>query len=251
MNHGLDLNGKRILVTGASSGIGRASAVVLAERGADLILVARNQEGLEQTRQMTGSPERHVVVPLDLSCVERIQDILLAFDFKNNKINGLLYAAGIMEVVPLGMTTFKIASSLFMINFFAYVELCRVLCKKNYCHDQSSFVAISSIAAHKVWKGGLAYCSSKAALEAATKVMALESAHRRIRFNALAPSYIRTRAIDDALAAGIDVATIIQYTQPLGLGEPEDVAYAAAYLLSDASRFVTGTVLVVDGGTLA
>jgi NAD(P)-dependent dehydrogenase (short-subunit alcohol dehydrogenase family) len=251
MNHGFDLTGKRILVTGASSGIGRASAVLLAERGADLILVARNIEGLEQTRQMTGSPERHVVVPLNLSHVESIQDILLAFDFKKNKINGLLFAAGVMEVVPLGMTTYKFSSSLFMINFFAYVELCRLLCKKTYCHDQASFVAVSSIAAHKVWKGGVAYCSSKAALETATKVMALEYAHRRIRFNTLAPSYIRTRAIDDAVAAGIDIATIIQQKQPLGLGEPEDVAYAAAYLLSDASRFVTGTRLVVDGGSLA
>lgn len=250
MNHGFDLNGKRILVTGASSGIGRASAVVLAERGADLILVARNQDELERTRQMTGSPERHVVVPLDLSCVARIEELLLAFDFKSNKINGLLYSAGITDVVPLGMTTYKFTSSIFNVNFFAYVELCRVLCKKVYCHDQASFVAVSSAAAHRAWKGGLAYCSSKAALEAATKVMALEFAHRRIRFNTLMPSYIRTRMLEETVAAGIDVPAILQQTQPLGLGEPEDVAYAAAYLLSDASRFVTGTGLVVDGGAL-
>ena len=252
MSHTFDLTGKRILVTGASSGIGRASAVVLAKCGADLILVARNQEELERTRQMTGSPERHTVVLLDLSCIERIQEILSSFDFKNNKINGLLYSAGVPGCVPLGMTTYTFASSLFKVNFFAYVELCRVLCKKTYCHDQSSFVAVSSTAAHHAWKGGLAYCSSKAALEAATRVMALEYAQRRIRFNTIVPPYIRTRMMDAAVDDGIiDVSGFVQHEQPLGLGEPEDVAYAATYLLSDASRFVTGTGLVVDGGTLA
>jgi NAD(P)-dependent dehydrogenase (short-subunit alcohol dehydrogenase family) len=250
MSH-TDLTGKRILVTGASSGIGRACAILFAKQGAELILVARNQESLEQTRLLTGSPERHVVLPLDLSCVERIEEIVSAFDFKNNKINGLLYAAGIMDIVPLGMMTYKRITSLFNVNFFAYVELCRILCKKAYCQDQSSFVAISSAASQRVWKGGLAYSASKAALEAATKVLALECASRKIRFNTLVPSYIRTRMVDQAEAVGISVDDIVQLTQPLGMGEPEDVAYAALYLLSDASRFVTGTGMVVDGGALA
>jgi NAD(P)-dependent dehydrogenase (short-subunit alcohol dehydrogenase family) len=173
------------------------------------------------------------------------------YDFKNNKINGLLYSAGVTDIVPLGMTSYKFASSLFNVNFFAYVELCRLLSKKTCCEDKASFVAISSAASHKSWKGGLAYCSSKAALEAATRVMALELAPRGVRFNTLLPSYIKTRMLEETQESGIDVSGIIQQTQPLGVGTPEDVAYAAAYLLSDASRFVTGTGLVVDGGALA
>jgi len=251
MNEAFDLTGRRILVAGASSGIGRACAIRCAKQGADLILVARRQEELEQTRLLTGSPERHVVIPLDLSGVDQLEENLKVFDFKSNKINGLLYSAGSTDIVPLGMTIYKRAAALFNVNFFAYIELCRLLCKKSTCHDQASFVAVSSAASQRVWKGGLAYCSSKAALEAATKVLALEFANRRIRFNTLVPSYIRTRMLDDTIAAGVDLPSIIQQTQPLGVGEPEDVAYAAAYLLSDASRFVTGTGLVVDGGALA
>jgi NAD(P)-dependent dehydrogenase (short-subunit alcohol dehydrogenase family) len=251
MSQVFDLTGKRILVTGASSGIGRASAILFAKQGADLILVGRHQETLEETRLLTGSPERHAVITLDLSCVERLDEILSAFDFKSKKINGLFYAAGITDIVPLGMATYKSASLLFNVNFFAYIELCRLLCKKSSCHDQASFVAVSSAASQRVWKGGLAYSSSKAALEAATKVLALEFAQRRIRFNTIVPSYIRTRMVEETEAAGISVADIVQQTQPLGLGEPEDVANAALFLLSDASRFVTGTGMVVDGGALA
>ena len=137
------------------------------------------------------------------------------------------------------------------INFFSYVELCRIFSKRFYSCDNSSFVAISSTTSLAAWKGGVAYCASKAAIDAATRALSLEFVERRIRFNTVVPSYIRTKIVDEAGESGIDTESYVKQMQPFGLGEAEDVANAVAFLLSDAARFITGTSLVVDGGYLA
>ncbi len=251
MYNPMDLTGKRILVTGASAGIGRACAVVLDELGAELILVARNESQLEETRLLAKNGSNHAIIPFDLSHVDKIADVMTRYDFKQNKINGVVHSAGVTGAIPLNGTTTKVCADLFNINFFSYIELCRLLTKRFYCAEAASFVAISSAASMSAWKGGVAYCASKAALDASTRVLALEFAERRIRFNTVIPSYIRTKMVEDTMESGVDLERILQNRQPLGLGEPRDVAHAVAFLLSDSARFITGTGLVVDGGWLA
>jgi len=251
MYNPMDLTGRRILVTGASAGIGRACAILLAKLGAKVILVARNQSHLEETRALMDNGEIHHVIPFDLSLTENITEIAKNYDFKANKIHGLVHAAGVTGAIPISATTPRVVAAMMCVNFYSYVELVRLFSKRFYSHDCASFVAISSSAAQAAWKGGVAYCSSKAAIDAATRALALEFVERRIRFNTVVPSYIRTKIVDDALVSGIDTDAFIKQKQPFGLGEPEDVAYAVAFLLSDASKFITGTNLVVDGGYLA
>ena len=251
MYNPMDLTGRRILVTGASSGIGRACAVMLSRLGADLILLARDRSRLEETRGLMENSARHHVVTLDLSVTDRIAELTALYDFKENKLHGVVHAAGIVGAIPINATTPRVVTDMMQLNFSSYVELCRILSKRFYSCDGSSFVAISSTASLSAWKGGVAYCATKAALDAATRALALEFVERRIRFNTVLPSYIRTKIVDDAKMSGIDTESFIKAKQPFGLGEPDDVAHAVAFLLSDAARFITGTQLIVDGGCLA
>ena len=247
----MDMTDKRILVTGASSGIGRACAVLLSKLGAELILLARNQTKLEETRRLSENGKDHLVIQLDLSVTEKIADLVKLCDMKENKLHGIVHSAGIVGVTPINTTSPKYVSDMMSMNFYSYVELCRVLSKRFYSYDGASFVAISSTASLAAWKGGVAYCASKAAINAATRALSLEFAERRIRFNTVLPSYIRTQIVDTAEDSGIDTDAHVKQKQPLGIGEPEDVANAVAFLLSGAARFITGTELVVDGGYLA
>jgi NAD(P)-dependent dehydrogenase (short-subunit alcohol dehydrogenase family) len=251
MYNPMDLTGKRILVTGASSGIGRACAILLSKLGAELILVARNRSQLEETRRLSDNDKNHQVIPFDLSVTEKIAELVKIYDFKEKKIHGVVHAAGIVGAIPISGTTPKVVADMMSVNFYSYAELCRIFSKRFYSYDGASFVAISSTASQAAWKGGVAYCASKAAIDAATRALSLEFVERRIRFNTIVPSYIRTKIVDEAADSGINTDAYVKQKQPLGLGEPDDVAHAVAFLLSDAARFITGTNLVVDGGYLA
>jgi len=251
MYNPLDLAGKRILVTGASSGIGRACAVMASKLGANVILIARRKDALEETLGMMDG-NNHLILPMDLSNCGEIARLAQGYDFKVNKINGLVHAAGVMEIIPLAGLRESAFLQTMTVNCVSYIELARIFSKKIYSCDKASFVAISSTASAIAWKGGVAYCASKAALDAATRVMALELSHRQLRFNTVQPSYVRTdMVVRDAEEKGVDVNAFVEQNQPLGLGEVDDVAHAVCFLLSDASRFITGTNLVVDGGYLA
>lgn len=245
------LEGKRILITGASSGIGRACAVAASNLGAQCILVARRESALLETvSMMNGSG--HVCLPTDISFEEGITSLFSRYDFKTNRITGLVHSAGLVGAIPLkGLDTVTLDNMLGL-NFKSYVHLVKQFVRKIYSEDGSSFVAISSTAATAAWMGGVAYCSSKGALDAATRVMALEyAAGRRLRFNTVNPAYIQTATVDSGIENGIDVMGFIANKQPLGLGSPEDVANAVCFLLSDAAHFITGVSLPVDGGYLA
>lgn len=247
----MDLTGRRIIVTGASSGIGRTCAILLSRLGAEVILVARNQVRLQETKDLLETREIHHVIPCDLSLTGDIANLARALDFTENKIHGFVHAAGIIGIIPISATTPKVVADMMAVNFFSYIELCRIFSKRFYSRDGASFVAISSTASQAAWKGGVAYCASKAALDAATRALALEFVGRRIRFNTVVPSYIRTSIVDEAAETGIDTQAVVDQKQPFGFGDPEDVAYAVAFLLSDAAKFITGSNMVVDGGYLA
>lgn len=246
----ITLTGQKILVTGASQGIGQASAVLLAELGAALVLVARNQSALEDLRRsLPGSG--HVVLPCDLSDHKQFGDLFAKACENGEKFTGFLHAAGIAPVLPLKALSSKVLHDVFDINFFSFMELTKYFIKPKFSTG-GSIVAISSVSALAGWQGLSAYGASKGALISAVKSLAVELAPRKYRVNTIAPSNIKTEMLEKMLAMlSDDEVAKVEAKQPLGFGKPEDVANAAAFLLSSASSFITGTVLVVDGGYLA
>ena len=137
------------------------------------------------------------------------------------------------------------------INYFAFLELVKWFSKKKYSTG-GSVVGISSVSGAAGWMGGALYGGTKGAMDSSVRSLAIELATKNIRVNSIVPSNIRTPMLDDMISVGgEDAVRQILVKQPLGLGEPEDVAHAVAFLLSDAARFITGTQLVVDGGYLA
>lgn len=248
----LDLSAKKVLVTGASSGIGRATAIHLSKLGAQVILVSRNEKKLHATlSQMKG--DHHSIYAFDLKKIDQIEGQIEIIVNQQGKLNGLVHCAGIGDMRPLQMTKYDFIHDMMLLNFYAFIELCRVIAKKNNHAESSSFIAISSATSHKGEKSKVAYCASKGALDSAIRAMAKELAAKNIRVNSIVPGFIKTEMVDAYIeAVGSDAFNKnVLANQYLGLGDPVDIANAAAYLLSDASKFVTGTGLIIDGGCLS
>lgn len=244
-----NLNGRNIMVTGASSGIGQSCAVLLSQLGATVVLVARDENKLRQTfSKMTGTG--HQYFSCDLNMFEQYEE-LFEKSSRSGKLDGLVHAAGIAPVMPIQSVSSAVLSSVMTINFYAFLECAKYFAKRKYSNG-GSLVAISSVSSQAGWGGGTVYCGSKGALDASVRALAIELAPKKIRVNSVVPSNIRTPLLEEMLSVGGDEAeTAIRSKQPLGIGEPIDVANAVAFLLSDAAKFITGTNLVVDGGYLA
>ena len=248
----LDLSGENVLVTGASSGIGRETAIHLSKLGAQVILVSRNEEKLRATlSQMEG--DHHSIYAFDLKEIDHIEGLIEKIANQQGKLNGLVHCAGIGDMRPLQMTKYDFIHDMMLLNFYAFIELCRVIAKKNNHAEPSSFVAISSVRSYRGDKSMVAYCASKGALDSAIRAMAKELAAKNIRVNSIVPGFIKTEMVDAYIeeAGDEEFQKNVLDHQYLGLGDPVDIANAAAYLLSDASKFVTGTGLIIDGGYLS
>ncbi len=248
----MDLSGKLILVTGASSGIGRASAVQLSRLGGRVVLVARSEEKLYETLDMMEG-EGHAVYPFDLIQIDKIEGLIKHIIQENGALNGLVHCAGIATMRPLAMTNSDFLHEIMLINFYAFVELVRCASKKKNYIEGASFIGMSSIGSQSGDKSKVAYCASKAAMDAATKCMAKELEPKKIRVNTVVGGFVKTDMynmyIDNAGEDAVDDHVLGR--QFLGMGEPVDIANSMAYLLSDASKFITGTGFVVDGGYLS
>ncbi|WP_169087687.1 SDR family NAD(P)-dependent oxidoreductase [Paenibacillus sp. PL91] len=247
----MDLTGKRILVTGASSGIGRAVAIQLSKLGAIVALVARSSQRLQETlEQMEGTG--HQIFPFDLTDIDGIEGWIKKTVSEFGSFNGLAHCAGIGPMRPLQMTNFAFLNNVMTINFYAFIEIVRMMSRKKYYEEGASFVAISSIMSKQGDKTTTAYCASKGALDSSIRPLAKELALKKIRVNSVIPGFIRTNMYTQyADTTGESEENQIISRQYLGIGEPTDVANAIAYLLSDASKFITGTGLAVDGGYLS
>ncbi|MCM1568116.1 MAG: SDR family oxidoreductase [Roseburia sp.] len=238
------LNGKKILVTGASSGIGRETAILLSQIGAKVVAVARNQEALQETLSMMEG-EGHYCIACDLSQTEKIEELVNeAVSYDGQKLDGLVHCAGITKTCALRMLSIDKIDEVMRINYYSFIELMRQYEKKKN-NNGGSVVAISSKAAKSNNKGQLAYAPSKAALNSAVKVLAKELAHKNIRVNSIMPGFIHTKMANDYF----NQADRDSVNQLLGVGEPIDIANMAAYLLSDAGKFITGAGMVIDGGS--
>lgn len=252
MHNPLDLSGRRVLVTGAASGIGRATAILASRLSARVVAVDIDAAGLEKTlSQLEGKDHtRHVC---DLSELEKIGNWMTEWAQQGGHLHGLVHAAGIACVMPLRSLQSSGYHESFAINTEAALALVRSFqSSKVYAGEKGSVVLISSVMALVGSPTVVAYSMSKAAIIGMARSMALELAPKRIRVNCVAPGFVHTPMYKQ-VAKFWDEAQEerMKSMHPLGWGEPEDVANAIAFLLADTARWITGTVLVADGGYTA
>ncbi len=245
----IDFSKKTILVTGASSGIGRATATTLSQLGARVVLSGRNDEALRETLNLMVG-EGHNLAPFDLAqdC-EKIPSWLKTIAAEHGLLSGLVHCAGVEETVPLRQVDHMMFDRVLRINTEAALFLVKGISQKK-CHvPPCSIVLISSVAGLTGQAARSVYCASKGALNAMTKSLAVELARKNIRVNTVCPGQVETEmGANIKSKVGENQYQAIVDAHPLGLGKPEDVAMSVSFLLSDAARWVTGTSLVVDGG---
>lgn len=241
------LEGKTVLVTGASSGIGRETAIVCSRMGARVVVTARDQERLQQTFDMLApvEGEEHVMTLADLTQAEQLESLVKAMP----PLNGVVLCAGNSTTLPLQFGSREKFDEMFDINFFAPVELLRLLYKKKVLQKGASVVLIASIGGtHSFMPGNGVYGASKSALNSIMKYAAREYASRKVRVNSICPGMVDTPLIHRGTITEEQLAEDAK-KYPLGrYGKPEDIANGAVYLLSDASSWLTGHDLVIDGG---
>lgn len=247
------LKGKHILVTGASSGIGRGCALLFSQLGAKVTLMARNQERLQQTLDSM-SGEGHNIVVYDLDDVDGIEIQIKEIVQQHGKLDGLMYCAGDCYRYPLSVCKPDLMRKSMQINYFAFVEMLRCISKKRNSNDGASLIGVTSDSSLRGDKCLLTLSASKAAMNNAVRCAARELAVRKIRVNAISASYVvGSRMVQETIEAfgSAQVDKIVEEQQPLGVGQPKDIANAAAFLLSEDANFITGTIMLVDGGYMA
>ena len=239
------LEGKTILVTGASSGIGAQTAIDCSKMGAHVVITARNEERLKQTLEaMEG--EGHKLIVADLNNESDLDNLMSNLP----KLNGAVLCAGVGFTLPFVFCSKSKMDDVFNINFFAPIELLRLLVKKKKVESDSSVVFVSSIGGVNVFNvGNSVYGASKGALNTMVKQIALEIAPKKIRVNSVNPGMVNTKLIREGMLLTEEQLKADEERYPLRrYGETTDVSNGIIYLLSDASCWVTGHALVIDGG---
>lgn len=242
--------GRWVLLSGASSGIGRAIAIELVRQGLKVVLIGRRETELAETARLTQEEERTLVLPMDLTRLDEIVPRVTELAKRLGRLYGVCHCAGLAQTLPLSASTPERVQAQMNLNFVAGLELCRALTRREVLDEQGgSIVWIGSIYAHVGAPGQTAYAASKGAMTAAIRCLALELAPRRVRVNCISPGMVRT-AMTDATRSRLSEEQWkqIEALHPLGAGQPEDVARAAAFLIDPLNKWITGTDLVLDGG---
>lgn len=241
------LDGKTILITGASSGIGRATAIECSKLGATVIITGRNEERLKETlSQLEGSDHQYVVA--DVTNADEVNALVEAIP----QLDGLVNNAGIQKYLPTPFINEEDLLKILRTNTIAPILLTRILVKKKKMKKGSSIVFTSSLAGnYKCSPGNAMYSTSKGALSGFMRNAAIDLASKNIRCNAVCPGMIVTPIMTENSNLTAEQWEKNKEMYPLKrFGTPEDVAYAIIYLLSDASSWVTGSSLVIDGGRI-
>jgi NAD(P)-dependent dehydrogenase (short-subunit alcohol dehydrogenase family) len=248
----MDLTGRCILITGASSGLGRATAMLMSQLGARLLLLGRNEERLQQTLAALEG-EGHQYLAFDMNDVQGIASMVAEQAAKIGPFSGLVHSAGTTQTRPLQVCRPEDMENLFRINVVAASQLLRGLTKPRVVSSTGcSAVLVGSVMSCVGAPGKAAYSTSKAAVLGLVRSAALELARQKIRVNAILPGYFRSEMNErDEKSMTAEQVQEIEKLHPLGIGRVEDVAAAAAFLVADASRWITGAGLTVDGGFTA
>lgn len=239
-----ELTGKKILITGGSSGIGRATAVACAQQGAKVVILGTNQQRLDQTLQLLKGTG-HIKVKYDLLSHTDYTDLFSDITGRVGKLNGMVHSAGMGGYIPLRAMTWEKLNQTMSLNFFSFVESVKQYAKKKHS-DGGSIVGVSSFATERGEAAITAYSASKGAMDAAVRCMAVELISKGIRVNTVKPGVIATEMLEKGLEQGIDQEFAAR-ASAMGTGVPEDVANAILFLLSDLSKHTSGRAFFVDG----
>lgn len=245
MNNPYNLTNKNILITGASSGIGKACAVICAGLGANLFLTGRDSERLNQVVKDLSTGNEIKTFVADLSVQAEIEDLAGSC----GKLDGFVNAAGILNYNLTRFITSETLSRTFSTNFFSLAILIKNLINKKKLNQNSSLVFIGSVSQKLGVPATAEYAGSKAALLAYSRVLATELGARKIRVNTVSPGLVETpMTLANNSALGENMLEEQSKSYPLGIGKPEDIGNLCAFLLSGASRWMTGTEIIIDGG---
>ena len=243
INNPFSLEGKTILVTGASSGIGQEVAIQCSKMGASLIITGRNEERLTETfNRLEG--DSHILVSADIN---NGKDRLRILD-KIGKIDGILHSAGILGTLPFKFVNSDKMEEIMKTNFFSPILLSKELVSSKKINKRASIVFISSLAARNSGRGNGLYAATKGAMNSIARVMALELSAQKIRVNCILPGMVSSGIEEKLDSISQHDFEVDRARYPLGYGELVDVAYTSIFLLSDASKWITGTEIVIDGG---
>lgn len=247
MNNIFSLTGKTFLVTGASSGIGFETCKTIHSLGGKVIAIARNEENLKDLIKQL-NPDEDNFIKADLSDKN---DIKLITEQITN-IDGIVHSAGVVTLSPLKFINEEKMDLLYEINYKSIVLLMQSIVKAKKLNKGSSVVFVSSIAGLYGMKGNGMYAGTKGALISVSKVFANELAAQKIRVNCVAPGMVKTQITQETInQLSAEVIAEDEAKYPLGYGEPEDVANPICFLLSEASKWITGQTLTLDGGRTA
>lgn len=247
----LQIKDRRYMVTGAASGIGRATALLLSEMGAKVLLVDINEESLLKVKsECQGETD---ILVLDLTDADAIKMAVKDKVATFGKLNGFVHCAGLPYIAPLKVVNPEKTEKLYKLNTYAAIELAKVCSSKQvYAGEAGSFVLISSVYGLVGSAANVGYAMSKGAIVSITKSLAMELVGNGIRVNCVAPGFIKTpmaKKVDGMMDESYDER--LNALHPMGLGDPEDIAYAILFLFSDMSKWMTGAVMSVDGGFTA
>lgn len=239
------LEGKNILITGASGGIGKSVAINSAIQGAQLAITARNSERLNETLdELLNNEIGHTAISCDLSSKDDLDALVDTLE----PLDGIVLNAGAVKLAPIAFINDATVDELFEVNVQSSIRLVQRLVRKKKIKKGASLVFISSISTQKATIGNAVYNATKGAVNAFVKSLALELASKKIRVNAIMPGFVPTGILN---SSGISEEELEAHRKnyPLGrYGKPEDIAYLAIFLLSDQSSWMTGSLVNLDGG---
>lgn len=246
MDFSFGISGKKYLVTGASSGIGQAAAILISRCGGRVVLNGRNEERLEQTRsQMEG--EGHYIMPYDLTDLGGIKQYVKdCIDTDGRRFDGMVFSTGIPGGKPIRIENMDDVKEMMEVSFYPYFQLLKEFSSRRVMNDGSSIVAVTSSCVHMPDKSQGRYASSKAAVDVASKVAAKEFSKRKIRVNTVRPIITNTPMTMDFFSMTSEEKQKEMF--PLGTLVGEDVAGSILFLLSDLSKKITGQYIYLSGG---